>query len=95
MREANGDGGKKCGCQVGLRSHARIWRAGAGDYWGQLTQRGERDRGSAVGVLGAEGALSSRASVFVEGGYGMGLRRGAEGELLTRITGRVGFRLRL
>ena len=49
---------------------------GAGEYWAQLTQRAEQDAGSIVVKLGLHAALSSRASLFAEGGYGFGLTRG-------------------
>jgi len=67
--------------------------AGA-DYWAQLTQRGTADRGALVGTVGAQGAVSSRASLFLEGGYGVGLTKGEEGETLTRLIARVGIRLK-
>ena len=73
-----------------------IWSVyGGADYWIQWTQRPERDAGLIVPTVGLQAALSSRASVFVEYGYGFGLARGAENELITRMSGRVGIRLRL
>lgn len=66
-----------------------------GEYWAQLTQRAAADAGSIVGMAGMQGALSSRASVFIEGGYGIGLTRGDEGETVSRFLGRIGVRLKL
>ena len=66
-----------------------------GDYWAQLTQRGDvRDAGSVVGFLGVQGALSARAQVFLEGGYGMALSLDVDEVRPRRIVGRVGFRLK-
>jgi hypothetical protein len=65
-----------------------------GEYWAQLTQRATSDAGVMVGTLGLQGLVSSRASVFIEGGYGVGLTRGDEGELRSRIVGRAGVRLK-
>ena len=64
------------------------------DYWAQLTQRAEADAGSIVGTLGLQGAMSSRVSAFVEGGYGPALTRGDDDERLWRVIGRVGVRLK-
>jgi hypothetical protein len=38
--------------------------------------------------------LSSRAGLFIEGGYGVRLTKGDEGERLTRLTGQIGLRIR-
>lgn len=65
-----------------------------GEYWNQLTQRDGTDAGSLVGTLGLQGAMSSRASVFIEGGYGFGLTKGDDGETLSRFVGRLGIRLK-
>jgi hypothetical protein len=66
-----------------------------GDYWAQLTQRGEvPEAGSVVGLLGVQGALSSRAHVFIEGGYGMALSLDVDEVRPRRVVGRVGFRLK-
>jgi hypothetical protein len=65
-----------------------------GEYRAQLTRRADKDAGSMLGIAGVQAALSSRASVFVQGGYGMRLTRGAEGEIQTRLTGEVGLRFR-
>jgi len=65
-----------------------------GEYWAQLTQRADRDAGTVVGKLGVQGAVSSRASLFVEGGYGIGLTRTEDDDLLSRLVGRIGFRLK-
>lgn len=67
--------------------------AGA-DYSHQLTQRAGGEGGSVVATAGIQAALSSRAALFVEGGYGFGVKRGSEGELITSIVGQVGFRIR-
>jgi hypothetical protein len=64
------------------------------EYWSQLTERVGRDAGSLVGKVGLEGAVSSRASFFIDGGYGVGLTRRDDGDLLTRFLGRVGVRLK-
>jgi len=66
-----------------------------GSYWVQLTQRGDRDAGTALGTLGFEGALSSRVTMFAEGGYGIALLKGEHDERITRMLGRVGIRLKL
>jgi hypothetical protein len=65
-----------------------------GEYWAQLTRRAAGDRGWVVGAAGLQGAMSSRTSVFLEGGYGMGLTKGDEGETLSRFVARVGIRLK-
>jgi hypothetical protein len=64
------------------------------DYWAQITQRADSDAGSLVGTLGVQGAMSSRASIYLEGGYGLGLSKGEEDETLRRFVGRVGVRLK-
>jgi hypothetical protein len=66
-----------------------------GSYWVQLTQRGDRDAGTALGTLGFEGSLSSRVTLFAEGGYGIALLKGEHDERITRMLGRVGIRLKL
>lgn len=68
--------------------------AGA-EYWSQITSRESGDRGVIVGRLGIQGALSSRASAFMEGGYGVGLTRDEEGETRTRMLLQVGVRVKL
>lgn len=78
-----------------LRPKSMISLYGAGEYWAQLTQRAEKDAGSIVVKLGLQAAVSSRTSLFVEGGYGFGLTRGAENELVTRMSGQIGLRIRL
>jgi hypothetical protein len=65
-----------------------------GEYRARVTERIEGDTGSLIGTAGLQGVISSRASFFVEGGYGMRLRKGDEGELLTRMVGQVGLRIR-
>jgi hypothetical protein len=64
------------------------------EYWAQLTQRDSPDAGSIVGTFGVQGALSSRASMFVETGYGVGLRKNTDDVRVTRIVGQIGVRLR-
>jgi hypothetical protein len=65
-----------------------------GEYSMALTRREATERGSLMGLLGIQGAVSARASVFVEGGYGIALMRGADDERLSRATGRIGIRLK-
>jgi hypothetical protein len=65
-----------------------------GEYWAQLTQRRSPDAGSVIGVFGVQGAVSSRASLFVEAGYGIGLRKNDDEVRVTRIVGQIGVRLR-
>jgi hypothetical protein len=66
-----------------------------GEYWAQLTRRVAGDTGSLLGVAGIHAAVSSRASVFIQGGVGGRIARGDEGELLTRIVAQLGIRLKL
>lgn len=63
-------------------------------YWAQLTRRNGRDAGSIVGVAGIQGLLSSRVSVFVEGGYGAALVRDDDDVRVTRVLGQIGVRVR-
>jgi hypothetical protein len=65
-----------------------------GEYWAQLTQRTSGDSGSVVGVAGIHAVVSSRASVFVQGGFGGRIARGDDEELLTRIVAQLGVRLK-
>lgn len=65
--------------------------AGA-EYWTQLTHRESGDVGVVMAIAGAQGVLSSRASLFVEGGYGWGLAGGDR--RIARIAGRIGVRLK-
>jgi len=65
------------------------------EYTVQLTRRLARDKGFGVLKGGVEASVSSRASVFVEAGAGIGFSRGDEDELLTRVVGLVGVRLKL
>ena len=67
--------------------------AGA-DYWGQITQRNGLDAGTLVGVAGVQGALSSRVSLFLEGGYGAALQKNDDDVRVTRIIGQIGVRLK-
>ena len=64
------------------------------EYWAQITQRSGPDAGAVLAKIGLQGALSSRASVFVEGGYGFGLTRNDEGAP-TRLVARFGVRFKL
>ena len=65
--------------------------AGAG-YWVQITDRRDGDTGVVMGIAGFQGAMSSRASVFVEGGYGFGLESGDS--RVARMTALIGVRLK-
>jgi hypothetical protein len=65
-----------------------------GEYWAQLTRRANADAGSIVAKAGLQGAVSSRASFFLEAGYGLGLTQDEDGDVLSRIVGRVGIRLK-
>jgi hypothetical protein len=72
-----------------------IWSLYAGaEYRARLTHRSSDDAGAVNAILGLQGALSSRASFFVEGGYGLRVQRGDEGELQTRMIGQAGVRFR-
>lgn len=64
------------------------------EYRAQLNRRAERDAGTALAIGGVQAMLSSRAGLFVEGGYGIRLTKGDEGETLTRLTGQIGVRIR-
>jgi hypothetical protein len=64
-----------------------------GEYRAPITRRAERDAGSVLGKAGVEAAISSRAHVFVEGGYGLRLTRGTDDERQTRIVGEIGLRI--
>jgi hypothetical protein len=65
-----------------------------GEYRAPLTSRAERDAGTLLGKAGVQAAMSSRASVFLEGGYGARLTRGDDDELQTRIVAEIGFRIK-
>src|SRR5689334_21282821 len=65
---------------------------GGAQYWTQLTERAARDRGTVVGMVGLEGAVSRRLDIFVEGGYGIGLT--GPDESTNRILARAGLRLK-
>ena len=67
--------------------------AGA-DYWAQITQRDGPDAGTIVGVAGVQGALSSRVSLFLEGGYGTALQKNDDDVRVTRIVGQIGVRVK-
>jgi hypothetical protein len=76
------------------RSLASLY-AGAG-YWWQMTARGDSaDAGSVLGLGGVEASVSSRATVFVEGGYGIGLTKSDDDATRQRFLARVGVRLKL
>jgi hypothetical protein len=64
------------------------------EYRAQLTRRADEDAGSVLGMAGFEASLSSRAGVFVQGGYGVRLTRGDEGERQSRLAADIGFRIR-
>jgi len=64
------------------------------EYWAQLTERAERDTGSVLGTAGLQAALSSRASFFIQGGFGARLARGEDDGLLSRIVAQAGLRIR-
>jgi hypothetical protein len=66
-----------------------------GEYWAQLSRRLDRDSGSIVGVAGLHAAVSSRASVFLQGGVGTRIAKGADDEMLSRIVAQVGVRIKL
>jgi hypothetical protein len=68
--------------------------AGVG-YLAQVTQRDGPDRGFVLGLGGIEASLSSRAGVFLEGGYGFGLTRTDDGHNRRRVLMRIGLRLKL
>ncbi len=67
--------------------------AGA-DYWAQLTQRNGADAGTVIGVGGVQGQLSSRVSLFIEGGYGAALQKNDEDVRATRLVAQIGVRLK-
>jgi len=67
--------------------------AGA-DYWAQLTQRNGPDAGTIIGVAGVQGALSSRVSLFLEGGYGAALQKNDDVVRATRLVAQIGVRLK-
>jgi hypothetical protein len=64
------------------------------EYRAQLMRRAAPDSGTALGLGGVQAAISSRASLFVQGGYGARLTRGDEGEWQTRLTGEIGLRIK-
>ena len=61
----------------------------------QMTQRSGSGMSSLIGTLGLQGAVSSRASLFVEGGFGRGLSNDDEDNRLSRFVGSIGIRLKL
>jgi hypothetical protein len=66
-----------------------------GEYWAQLTQRAGRDTGSLLGTGGIHAAISSRASLFIQGGVGARVARGEDDELFTRFVAQLGLRIKL
>lgn len=77
-----------------LRPKSMLSPYAGAEYWAQLTERPDKDAGSIVGKIGFQAAVSSRTALFVEGGYGVGLTKGSDDELVTRIVGQIGFRVR-
>jgi hypothetical protein len=67
---------------------------GGADYWAQISQRDGLDAGTIIGVAGVQGALSSRVSLFLEGGYGAALQKNDDNVRVTRIVGQIGVRLK-
>jgi hypothetical protein len=67
--------------------------AGA-EYWAQITRRSDAKAGAVVGKGGLQAAVSSRASVFLEGGYGIDLTKGEDDEIVSRFVGQIGIRLK-
>jgi hypothetical protein len=63
-------------------------------YWAQITGRDGPDAGFLVGLGGVEAALSSRATVFMEGGYGFGLTKTEDDATRQRFVARVGVRVK-
>jgi hypothetical protein len=61
----------------------------------QMTQRSGSGMSSVIGSLGVQGAVSSRASFFIEGGFGRGLNKDDEDNRLSRFVGSIGIRLKL
>ena len=64
------------------------------EYWAQLTEREAGDTGSLLGTAGLQAAVSSRASMFIQGGFGARLARGEDDELLSRIVAQMGLRIK-
>ena len=72
-----------------------IWSAYTGiGLTVQMTQRSGSGMSSVVGSLGLQGAVSSRASLFIEGGFGRGLNKDDEDNRLSRFGGNIGIRLK-
>jgi hypothetical protein len=67
---------------------------GGAEYWAQLTRRTSPDSGSLVGKAGIQAVVSSRVSFFIEAGYGMRLTRDEEDQLMSRLVGQIGVRLK-
>ena len=64
------------------------------EYWAQLTEREAGDTGSLLGTAGLQAAISSRASMFIQGGFGARLARGEDDEVLSRIVAQMGLRIK-
>lgn len=64
------------------------------EYRSRLSERPATDAGTVLGLTGLQVTVSSRASVFVEAGFGGDLTRGDEGELRTRFVSAIGVRIR-
>lgn len=64
------------------------------EYRAQLNRRANPDAGTVLGIGGVQAMLSSKAGLFIEGGYGVRLTDGDEGETLTRLAGQIGLRIR-
>jgi hypothetical protein len=64
------------------------------EYWAQLTERESGDTGSLLGTAGLQAAVSSRASMFIQGGFGARLARGEDDELLSRMVAQMGLRIK-
>jgi hypothetical protein len=65
-----------------------------GDYWAQLSRRNGADAGTLIGIGGVQGQLSSRVSLFVEGGYGAALSKNDDDIRATRLVAQIGVRLK-
>jgi len=78
-----------------LRPKSMISLYGGADYATQLTRRSGSERGVIVGKVGIQAAMSARAALFVEGGYGFAVTKGSAGERVNRIQGLVGLRIRV
>jgi hypothetical protein len=64
------------------------------EYRMPVSRRAAREAGTALGLAGLQATVSSRAAIFVQGGYGARLTRGDDGEWQRRLAAAIGFRLR-